>query len=56
MIAAMMYHVISLVLQAGHRVLTQPARLPQFGHLILLAPEFVFLKSLTDVLSGRAVL
>jgi hypothetical protein len=37
--AATMYHVISLVLQAGHRVLAQPARLPQVGHFILLSPN-----------------
>jgi len=35
MIAAMLYHVISFVLQAGQRVLAQLARLPQVGHLML---------------------
>ncbi len=43
-ITAMMYQVMSLVLHAGHRVLAQPARLPHFGHLILLSPNSVFLK------------
>ncbi len=43
-ITAMMYQAISLVLHAGHRVLAQPARLPHFGHLILLSPHSVFLK------------
>jgi len=32
--AAKMYHWTSLRLQAGHRILIQPARLPQFKHLI----------------------
>jgi hypothetical protein len=36
---ATMYHVTSLVLQAGQRVLAQPARLPQVGHFILLSPN-----------------
>jgi len=42
--AATMYHVISLVLHAGHRVRAQPARLPQVGHFILLSRIRVFEK------------
>src|SRR6266498_1237388 len=55
-ITAMMYQVMSLVLHAGHRVLAQPARLPHFGHLILLSPNSVFLKSLSGTLLVQAVL
>src|SRR6266508_1675362 len=44
-ITAITYQVINLVLHAGHRVLAQLARLPQFGHLILLTPKPVYWKS-----------
>jgi hypothetical protein len=37
-ITAMTYHVTSLLLHAGHRVLAQLARLPHVGHLIRLSP------------------
>ena len=56
-IAATMYHVISLVLQAGHRVLAQLARRPQVGHFMLYPRIAIFVdlvgRSRTGTLTYR---